>query len=514
VVRAWLVVALCGCGRFAFDPLPPPGGGGDGGGGDTPDAPDVGFFMSPGGSDSNPGTRAQPWLTFAHAVPLLQPGGVLNLLMGGYDAKGATGPLHVDCTAGAANGTASAPIIVRADVPRLAHLSNATSPIIIDTCAFWEIDGLWVEGVDDAANKIGPVVEVTTSTDIVLRGLLVQRPNRLNNNNAVEVGHSMRVLVEDTEIYDFFLAGLVSFDSSAVTFRRVYVNGRGEADAAGGYVSLCPGGDQGVMSYFARGGVFEDLIAENACATTFAIYAGASASGNTGVGDNHLFIDDIALNTGTSIGMQITSNCTSTSPCATPDAIASNNRVENSVVVGFPTGIYLDGVQNTLDHVSALGTTAAGGSFTLNVQPPADPGLSASATLVAVLGVGGQNGVLEANQASWSVDHSNSNAITPYSPNDSHVTNSTMIDPALGACEVYIPATSTVATAGPGGTPIGADIRFQTQDGVMTATPFWNPDGSWAGCGPIVAGVNDDPSTSCSGVGHRLNVGVAGCPAP
>src|SRR5947207_9563376 len=102
---AWWLVALAGCGRIGFDV-----------------SPDVGYFIGPNGADSNPGTRDQPWLTFAGSLPRLQPGDRLTLLDGDYDAAGPCGPFLATCSTVDANGAPGAPIIVRADHPRRAHV--------------------------------------------------------------------------------------------------------------------------------------------------------------------------------------------------------------------------------------------------------------------------------------------------------------------------------------------------------------------------------------------------------
>ncbi len=508
-MRALVVIALCGCGRLDFGTIAPVAGDGP-----TPDAPDVGYFVSPTGSNTNPGTRALPWGTLPYALGQLRAGDTLNLVDGDYDARTPVGSLQIDCSAGLANGTATAPIVVRADHPRGAHLFGMSAPVYIQQCAYWQLRDLHVEGLDDTVVTNRAVVSAYSQCDhITFAGLLVSKPNRYGNNSVVEVGHCTNVTVEDTEIYDFHRMGIDTYDSSGTTFRRIYMNGRGYPDIQGGYTSSCPGGDYGMYSYYSRGGVFEDSIVENVCFQGFAAETGrnASTSSDTGVGDNHLFVNDIALATGT-YGFWILSDCDSGSPCSSPDRIAANNTIRNSVAATTGTGFLLMGVNNTLDHVTAVGGSQA---VALAVYLPADPGLAATGFANDALGAGAGTGVSSTNQASWGVDHSNmATTGTAYSPNDSHVTASTELDPKLGGCIAYLPPTSTMIGIGTSGGNIGADIRTQTQDGVATATPYWNADGSFAGCGAIVAGYNDDPGSACAGVGARLNVGVNGCPAP
>jgi hypothetical protein len=124
-------------------------------------------------------------------------------------------------------------------------------------------------------------------------------------------------------------------------------------------------------------------------------------------------------------------------------------------------------------------------------------------------------GVISEFQTTWSANFTNVfSTVTPFMPNDANVTNASTIDPQLGGCIAYLPAASPMRGAGPDGTNIGADIRVQYQDGIATTTPYWRSDGTFAGCGAVIPGVNDDPATSCIGVHQRLHVGAAGCAWP
>ena len=63
------------------------------------------YYLSPSGGDLEPGTMAQPWQTFAHALPLLAPGDTLYLLKGVYAQR---------LILSGKSGTAEAPIVIRA----------------------------------------------------------------------------------------------------------------------------------------------------------------------------------------------------------------------------------------------------------------------------------------------------------------------------------------------------------------------------------------------------------------
>ena len=491
-MRGLAVLLVCvACGRIGFDE-------------------DDGPYISPTGDDSNPGTRAAPWLTFATATGRLHPNDRLTLLDGDYDASGPSGPLLVDCSAGAPSSTAAAPIVVRADHPRRAHVTSSGSALSIVNCTGWELDDLWFEGRDTNLGVETPLVHVKDCTDVTLRGLLVVHPNRYDNNHAVEIGFSQRILIEDTEAYDFFRAAFEMYASTAVTFRRLYANGRGAADIADGYPSTCPGGDNGVQSYYSTAGVIEDCITENTCSSGLSVITGRDASGDTGLGDHHVFAADISLGASTT-GFEVFTDCDSTDPCNAPDRIASDNLFESCATLGATTGFGLEGINNTLDHVSA---TATEKDVELQVYDPPST-FAATASLTAVLGNGAPVGIVSNDQSDWTVTSSNIfGATTAYMPNDSHVTASTTIDPQLGGCTVYVPVESPMRGAGPNGTTVGADIRTQFIDGAPTAIPFWSSDGTFAGCGAVIANVNDDPQTSCVGVHQRLHVGTAGCALP
>ena len=492
----WLL-AVVGCGRLGFDAHGD--GGGDGAG---PDAPDVGYFIGPGGDDANPGTRHAPWRTITAAVPRLVPGDRLTLLDGDYDIR-AVGLFDVDCMT-VMNGTAAAPIVVRADHPRRARLFNGGRMIDLQHCAYWEFDDLFLDGQDDMTNTLGDVATLYNDDHVTVRGLLVRHANRYNNNYCVDVGHSTNMLVEDVETYECFRGGFSDYDSTGSIYHRIYSNGRGIADAVGGYTSTCPGGDTGLLSYYSRAATIEDAIFEDACDAGLAITAGSVATGDTGVGDNHSITNVITLGPSAD-GLLIASHCNTAQPCSTPDRYCSNNRISNSVAFGTSNGFHVQGVNNTLDHLTSIGVT--GNAIQLDVETPAALA-TASAMVGSTLAVDGKVGFLAVSQTNWSFAQVDAfQTMTAFSPNDNHISGGMTLDPQLGNCTAVLPPGSPMIGAGVGGTNLGADIRTLAS----TGAPAWKP--AWAGCGAVVAGVNDDPSTSCIGVHARLGVG-AGCPQP
>ncbi len=91
VIAITLSLASCGGGVPGAKPPPP--------------APPAGtHFISPAGSDQNPGTEGAPWLTLQHAIDQLEPGDVLVVEPGVYAERLSIAP----------QGTADHPIVLRA----------------------------------------------------------------------------------------------------------------------------------------------------------------------------------------------------------------------------------------------------------------------------------------------------------------------------------------------------------------------------------------------------------------
>ena len=121
---------------------------------------------------------------------------------------------------------------------------------------------------------------------------------------------------------------------------------------------------------------------------------------------------------------------------------------------------------------------------------------------------------VEVQAAGWSITSSNAfgNA-TDFTPTGvSELVRPSGIDPQLDGCLVYLPAGSPMRGTAFG--DIGAEVEYRYVDGALTTVPLWHPITGAFSCGAVVAGVNDDPATSCSGVHERLHVGTSGCALP
>src|SRR5439155_1784110 len=74
-------------------------------------APGADFYVSTQGSDSNPGTSAQPFRTITRAYSLAGPGVTIVVMPGVYTDYSSGWGLHLG-----ASGTASRPIVLRSQV--------------------------------------------------------------------------------------------------------------------------------------------------------------------------------------------------------------------------------------------------------------------------------------------------------------------------------------------------------------------------------------------------------------
>jgi hypothetical protein len=119
--------------------------------------------------------------------------------------------------------------------------------------------------------------------------------------------------------------------------------------------------------------------------------------------------------------------------------------------------------------------------------------------------------------ADWFFEHcaaeAPAGAALDFSPHDERV-RLPVTTSGADSCVAYLGASSSLRGAAGIEGDVGANVVFRYVDGVLSSEPFWNPRTGAFPCGAIVAGVNDDPSDSCSGVHERLHVGTADCALP
>jgi hypothetical protein len=460
------------------------------------------WFVSPGGNDASPGTFAQPWLRLDTALGKLAPGDTLVLEDGAY-TPAANGALVFSCANGVANGTQAQPIRVSAVHERLAELDGTgdQAAIEIDDCAWWTIERLHLESADLAGSSNGEALTADRDSNLTLRRMLAAHNNRYTNSHVIDIGTSSNVLVEECEVYDFHRDGIELWESTDAEIRRSYAGSRGRADIAGGFVSSNPSrGDSGLSLALSTNALAENDVDEGndsmgvdagygydsmnalilGCASLGDVY-GLVSTLETGPGDNRMtHVEDVAGVASSGVGQYVRSN------------------------LGF-----------TCTGCMSVGSLDGGWQADEIATAPR-PTASASCTACLELNGAGIGFNIQNQGGGWQLDHVNSfgNA-TAFSPSTgSELVAVTQIDPQLGGCLVYVPASSPMHGAGPGGRDIGANVAYRYRDGVLTGVPLWDPETGAFPCGAVVPGVNDDPNTACIGVHQRLHVGTPDCALP
>jgi hypothetical protein len=494
-------------------------------------------FLSPTGDDQNPGSRELPWKTFKAALKRLGPGSKLTLLEGRYDG-GTTGYLNARCVAGpggAANAktgtddTDTGRFTITADPPGKAFLQADASgpPLSIDGCSHWVIDGLHVESDDiptaPTTPEAGSVVVIGPDTQgLVLRHLVLGHPNGYRHSHVLHIGERSRdIRVEECELYDFHENAVETARTSALTFRRNYINSRGRKDRTDGVVTPFPqGGDFGFVFEETNGVIAENNILENVH-DGFAVVGRAKGLDGTvpppNVPEgNRLLGNIVRLPEG--IGIRIDSRCDGRNPCEPSRTIRRTELVDNAVINGAAGLSSAGAVGTTVQRFTVTG--AANG--VLFIKEPLNGALSSGMTTTNSLAIVQDVGFRADGETSWSFDHcaaiTSIMAAAYIPPDPAHVTSQVNVPSDLGGCLVFIPEASAFKHAGAGST-VGADIINRYEDGVLTPARLWADDGSFP-CGPVTP-LNADPATSCADVHKRLHITPTGttpslmsCPLP
>jgi hypothetical protein len=515
----------------------------------TPPNSVKGLYIAPDGSDSGPGTQAQPWRTFGRAISALTPGATLVLEDGIYNAS-TTGVLNVNCGAGAPNGTASAPITVIAQNERQVTLQGeGYSGVQIENCSYWIVQGLYVTNTDvDMYPCSYHNISVANSDHISVIRNVVDHTNGYCNAHGIFVAYGNGYnLVQENEVYDFHRHGIGFGYNSNNTARRNYVNPRGRTDVGGCQDSACQySGHFGYAAYPNALSVFENNISEG----MQSIIPGDSGVGydheaDYVQGDNHdnAWYGNISLND--EYAWRAAARCDKGEACnnllqpindvimnlvayqSAPDTEGSSN-------VLYPRSTY----NTTFNHVTQLGyAQTQGGEGTVGLladyqcvdsdgsSGPAGGGVYsvyANNSLFANNGQGinfpDTSGNCQGTSITYTVaaDHDaffNNGTATA----GGNVTNQVNLSSnQLGSCILWVPssASSLKGRASDGG-DIGATVLYEYANGTLTNTPLWNANGQFAPAGVATPdGLNRISGQSLFDVGTRLNVNQNGCSFP
>lgn len=483
-----------------------------------------------GGSDSNDGTSATdegggvgPWKTFAHALPLLNPGDTLEVQDGLYNNANGAGYVLPNCDAGYPDGEAGLPITITAENERQVTIENDSSndqnTLRMDNCSYWTVNGLVFEQNDhDDSSETGRgrTVHVVNSEHINLTRNVMIGMDRYECDASVTFFASDDGLIQENEVYSFHRHGImIQGGSQRNVVRRNYVNSRG-VDKIGG--TPCSSESAGIISYSGANSIMENNIVENVETCTQEIPdnpTGAASTPNNWYGNiTKDCTNGLILTAKDPFGVQYLDGtivrdlvCLGTTRCMRPEGGA-----RNTDVLGVSS---IDGIDSGFAalpcSVSPCGATPNNASFSAaNLLVTASSSVSATGVSVST-----------ANYASWAIDYANVfNYTTPYSPaSDEDLTNASTTDPEMGTCIAWIPDSTPMKGAGLSGADLGANVLLAYEGGVLGADPLWKEtgggdDGDFVGCGTVAVGVNDVAGSSCLDADARLNINQGGCSFP
>jgi hypothetical protein len=477
------------------------------------------FYLSPTGLDSNAGTtEALPWKTFGRAVAMLNAGGTLVLLDGVY------GVLRVDCATTGRDGASSAPITIRAKNQRKAIIRSdgTTQALRLTHCNWVVVDGLIIESQDNASSTSSiSVAQFSSTSHSTLRNSIVRHPNRYGNNDTLDLtsGSGYNTL-EDNEVLFFHRNGIGAACDSCNhnTIRRNYVNAQNAR--AAGLPGNTTGPNDGIVIYWHDDSTIENNIVEGAGIGIANFGVRNRFLGNITHGNGHGFSDSHGYNetyptAHADLGVWINNASIDNRQAGMLGKSALNLTIENLTVWGGTlTGVFAD---NSYDV--RRGTGGCNGRGCTRQETP---GITVRNSLV-VNALGGY-AVLNASefatrvfefshgwnnlQGTWRGGTETRNTATAPSTPPGNV------DPALGACRVFVPDSSPMKGKGKNGADIGANILYRYQDGVLTTVPLWNPVTGEFPHGAVIAGVNDAAGSNVFDVHVRLNVNSHGCTLP
>jgi parallel beta-helix repeat protein len=461
------------------------------------------FYISPSGSDTTvPGctSQASPCKSFAHAIPLLTPGSVLNLANGTYSIANGNGTFFANCGTTAHSGTSGAHVTIQALNERQAFLSGdgSANTLEIYQCAYWDVIGIHAESADLSVGNTftGDAFGIYNSSYITLRRNIAAHPNRYGNVHPIDFYNSSNSLVEENEVYSFHRWGILIYGGSNNEVRRNYVNNRGYDQIGGGYSNN--GSIFGIGPYESSGNIFENNISEDSATQssgTAGIEVESSASNNT-------FFGNIG---GPGLSYEIKTNP------HTGMGQGTGNVLTNTVSVHPATfSVWARSTQISFDHANAFGTPGAAAGF----QSDNDSSISYPSYAFTVsnsTAQGFSTGIgYNSTNVTGTCDHDN-NFGNSSSYSGCTATNPNTANPAFGACYLWVPVASPLHGAGAGGTDIGANIEYEYVNGALTAIPLWSAASGSFRQGATVTGLNDVATQSLFDVQNRINAKQNGC---
>jgi hypothetical protein len=476
------------------------------------------YYISPTGSDSNPGTSEKPWLTFSYAISPAHAscGDTLVLKDGTYGDGTRTGKVSVtslDCTAGNE-------LTLTAENQRQAKISDSGNgyAILIQKSSYIIVDGLYARSTDLAGGITGRPISVSASKQVTIKNSLFRNPNRYANSHTIDLLNSQKILIEDNESYVFHRHCITAWQSSEVVVRRQYCNPRGGRISGGFSAVGAPlGSADSVMSmYPCQNCILENSIADGTTSGIYLNEMNASFGGRVVMSGSKV-LGSICYKCNYGNGIYLNAR-----KVADLDHTPQNITIRDVAIIDFTSkaaGIRVsDGVNVTLDHITVLGggsgVTGIAADDTQYGSIPATNSISMTNILLA--GLTG-DGFRVTGYDTWKGDklisYGNRTAFQP--PPPSNWANTLTKDHGMGTCKVWVPTGAAAKGTGTSGSDIGANILYRYTNGVLTSTPLWDPrTGEFPHGAADLDGTNRVAGESLFDIHTRLNVNTRACPFP
>jgi hypothetical protein len=482
------------------------------------------YYISPTGSNTNPGTSARPWLTFSYAINPSRAtcGDTLLLMDGTYGDGTSTGKISISLTCTAGN-----PFTVRAVNQRKAKIvdNGSNHAVHVINSAYIVVDGLYATSTDNNAYTAsqGRPFGITDSTHITFRNLVGKNPNRFANSHVFPTLRSQNILYEDLEGYQFHRHCATGWQSTNMVVRRLYCNPRG-GRITGGYNARAGlgGADSAFSMYPCRDCILENAIADGTTGPLYLSEINATYGGKILMRGSQV-LGSICYKCNYGNGIYINSRND-----AGLNYTPQNITVRDVAFIDHDSNGYVirvsDGVNITLDHVTAMSTPGQGANTQRGLQTDDNAGTGTDGTQNSVaitnyqaIGFAGR-GFSISGFNRWSgagiISHNNATAdIPPLS--DPDWSNTSTASPGMGNCKVWVPDGAAAKGAGVSGADIGANILYRYNNGVLTTTPLWDQrTGEFPHGAEDADGTNRVPGESLFDIHKRLNVNAGGCPFP
>ncbi len=419
------------------------------------------YYIATNGSDSNPGTSAQPWGTFDQAWTVLAPGDTLVVRNGRYYQS-------IDP---AISGTSGSPIVIRAENDGGVILDGGGVRSGIDiysnppvTVSYITIEGFRVENCGER-----PAVEVRSQDGTALSGqtnhIVIRRTGARgdavsSNNPAWSIARTRDSLLEDVWGWGDGRYTINLYGCTRVTVRRGVF--RWDGWGAGASQPQNPKFNMGV--YDTHDSLIENVLLLDAAVDPYGgdkggLYVPGNSNGTTapyGDSDNNTFKGVISLNNaGVGLGVEGGSGGTN-----------SNNRFEHVISwgnSGHGVTVPHKASGTTFDHVTVAFNT---NGFYVGGSSSSVSGTTICNSIIAFNPPQGINGPAT---TCYNIVFGNG---TDYVNGASPGPNSISQDPLLN-CRVHIEDGSPAKGTASDGGDRGATVLKRYVDGQLTADDLW-----------------------------------------